>query len=92
MIQKGFPLGWGRLVVDLIVRPCRMAWGLAILADMYHELHEVVYHGGSFLGMWSNASAVMGMGAHCCHLTTGSAIRAQPSLHLQIYRVCTIDP
>lgn len=44
--QKGFPLGWGTLVIDLIMWPWRMAWGLAILVDMYHELHEVVYHGG----------------------------------------------
>ena len=48
--QKGFPLGWGRLVYDLIARPRRMAWGPAILAEMYHELHEIVYHEG---GSWA---------------------------------------
>ena len=48
--QKSFPLGWGRLVFDLIAQPRRMAWGPAILAEMYHELHEIVYHGG---GSWA---------------------------------------
>lgn len=42
--QKGFPLGWGRLLVDLVAHPHRMAWGPTILADMYHELHEIIYH------------------------------------------------
>ena len=44
--QRGFLLGWGQLVCALIAWPRRMAWGLAILAKMYHELHEVVYHEG----------------------------------------------
>lgn len=41
--QKGFPLGWGRLLADLVASPWRMAWGLTILADMYYELHEIIY-------------------------------------------------
>ena len=44
--QKGFPLGWGQLVENLITQPHRMAWGPVILVDMYHEIHEVVYHEG----------------------------------------------
>ncbi len=48
--QKGFPLGWGRLVYDLISQPRKMAWGPTILAKMYHELHEIVYHEG---GSWA---------------------------------------
>ena len=48
--QKGFLLGWGRLVYDLISQPCRMAWGSTILVEMYHELHEIVYHEG---GSWA---------------------------------------
>jgi hypothetical protein len=48
--QKGFLLGWGRLVVDLVDSPRRMAWGSAILVDMYRELHEVVYREGCTWG------------------------------------------
>lgn len=33
-------------MVDLIGRPRRMAWGPAILAEMYHELHEIIYKDG----------------------------------------------
>ena len=44
--QRCFLLEWGWLVSDLIARPWRMAWGPAILAEMYHKLHEVVYHEG----------------------------------------------
>ena len=44
--KKGFSCIWGRLVMDVIERPWWMAWGLAILVDMYHELHEIVYRDG----------------------------------------------
>ena len=33
-------------MADLIVSPRKMAWGLAILVDMYHDLHEIVYREG----------------------------------------------
>ena len=35
---------------DLVSQPRRMAWGPAILVEMYHELHEIVYHGS---GSWA---------------------------------------
>ena len=44
--QRGFPLGWERLVVDLMARLRWMAWGPTILIDMYYELHAIVYRQG----------------------------------------------
>lgn len=47
--SKGFAVGWGRMLEWLVTQPQRYAWGSCILADMYHDLHQVVYRGSTSL-------------------------------------------
>lgn len=34
-----------------MAHPCRFAWGSYILSHLYHDLHQVVYHGDVALSM-----------------------------------------
>lgn len=39
----GFPIGWGRLIHDMIVHRCVFVWGPCLLATLYHQMHGIVY-------------------------------------------------
>lgn len=47
----GFVVGWGRILEDLIGHPHRFDWGYCVLAQLYHELHDVVYNCGATLSV-----------------------------------------
>lgn len=41
--SKGLAVGWGLILEDMVTRGCRFAWGSAMLAHLYRDLHQVVY-------------------------------------------------
>lgn len=41
--SKGFVVGWGRMLEWMVTQPQIFAWGSYVLADMYHDLHRIVY-------------------------------------------------
>ncbi|XP_059074222.1 protein MAIN-LIKE 2-like isoform X1 [Cryptomeria japonica] len=43
--SKGFSMGWGLVLEDMVTQGRRFAWGSAMLAHLYRDLHEVVYLG-----------------------------------------------
>lgn len=44
MGQHGLECGWGHMLQRMLDRPVtRFRWGECMLAQMYHEMHEVVY-------------------------------------------------
>lgn len=41
----GFPVGWGRVLHDMIVHHRLYAWGPCLLAMLYYQMHGIVYLG-----------------------------------------------
>lgn len=41
--SKGLLVGWGSVLEDMVTQRHQFAWGSAILAHLYKDLHEVVY-------------------------------------------------
>lgn len=39
----GFPVGWGRVIHDMIVHRWVFEWGPCLLATLYHQMHDTVY-------------------------------------------------
>lgn len=42
----GFPVGWGRVLEQMVMDGTMFAWGPCMLAMLYYYLHQVVYRGG----------------------------------------------
>lgn len=58
--SHGFSVGWGRILQKMVWYRTRYAWGVCVLAHLYHELHQVVYDeavslavGGTLLQIWA---------------------------------------
>lgn len=47
--SKGLAIGWGLVLEDMVTQGRRFAWGSAMLAHLYRDLHQVVYLGYSNL-------------------------------------------
>lgn len=47
--SKGLSLGWGQVLEGMMVHRMRYAWGMCMLVQLYHDLHWIVYLGGSSL-------------------------------------------
>ncbi|XP_059065566.1 protein MAIN-LIKE 1-like [Cryptomeria japonica] len=43
--SKGFSVGWGLVLEEMVTQDRRFAWGSTMLAHLYRGLHEVVYLG-----------------------------------------------
>lgn len=41
--SKGFSVGWGLVLEEMVTQGWRFAWGSAMLAHLYRGLHELVY-------------------------------------------------
>lgn len=37
----GFPIGWGRVIHDMIIGRHVFSWGPCLLAPLYHQMHGV---------------------------------------------------
>lgn len=57
---KGFSVGWGLVLEDMVTQGHRFAWGSAMLAHLYRDLHEGVY-----LGYGSLSAGVMLLQVWC---------------------------
>lgn len=42
--QNSLLMGWALMVAHMMVTPSELAWGQCLLAHMFFEMHEVVYH------------------------------------------------
>lgn len=49
--SKGLVVGMGLVLEDMVTQGHRFAWGLAMLANLYKDLHQVVYLGYSSLSV-----------------------------------------
>ncbi|XP_059070641.1 protein MAINTENANCE OF MERISTEMS-like [Cryptomeria japonica] len=47
---RGLAVGWGGALETLVTEHTRYAWGPCVLAHLYYELHQFVYHGSVGLG------------------------------------------
>ncbi|GLJ23507.1 hypothetical protein SUGI_0445390 [Cryptomeria japonica] len=47
---RGLFMGWGGKLEMLVMQHTRYAWGPCVLAHLYYELHQFVYHGSVGLG------------------------------------------
>lgn len=42
--QHGLECGWGVMLCQMVEAPEIFGWGQCILAHLYHEMHEIVFH------------------------------------------------
>lgn len=49
-VTQGLVVEWGRTLETLVTEHTRFAWGQCLLAHLYYELHQFVYHGSIGLG------------------------------------------
>ena len=42
----GFPVGWGRVLEQMVMDGVMFAWGPCMLGMLYYYLHQVAYRGG----------------------------------------------
>lgn len=47
----GIIVSWGQVIEQMVREGTRYAWGACVLAHLYMDLHEVVYHGITLLGV-----------------------------------------
>lgn len=47
--SRWLSVGWGRILLSMMQHQTRFAWGVCILAHLYHDLHQVVYDGAASL-------------------------------------------
>ena len=47
--SRGFLVGWGQTLHSILEDGTRYAWGVCVLAHLYHDLHDVVYRDGASL-------------------------------------------
>ena len=43
--QHGLESGWGVMLQQMVATPKIFSWGQCMLAHMFHEMHEIVFHG-----------------------------------------------
>ena len=47
--SRGFPVGWGWTLHSILEEGTHYAWGVCVLAHLYHDLHDAVYREGASL-------------------------------------------
>lgn len=47
MATRGLSMGWERALETLVTEHTRFTWGPCLLAHLYYELHQFVYHGST---------------------------------------------
>lgn len=47
--SQGFDFGWEGILDSMMQHRNCYAWGVCMLAHLYHDLHQVVYDGGASL-------------------------------------------
>ena len=47
--SRDFPVGWGWILCLMMEDGTHYAWGVCLLAHLYHDLHDVAYQDGASL-------------------------------------------